>query len=86
MIKYKTNLDRSIEKFNVIKESKCRITYEQKHLWRGEIRQCTENKISNFFSWHESFDEAKQHLIDLKQNKIDRLTSQLNEIKSLKEE
>ena len=86
MIKYRTNLDRSIEKFNVVKESKCRITYEKKYSWEDKMRQYTENKISNFFSWHESFDEAKQYLIDLKQNKIDRLISQLNEIKSLKEE
>lgn len=75
--KYKAKITRtytSIIKYNVVKETKHRITYVREHKnWKTNcienIKKC-ENKISNNYTWFDSFDEAKIYCIMKHNEKI----------------
>ena len=69
MKKYKTgSYDTRIEEYEVVKETAHRVTFkkESKHYLTGidQIKIDTENKSSNYHQWHDSFENAKQFLVE----------------------
>ena len=79
MFKYRTNLGTEITKYKVINETKSRITfkYEIKFLEDHRIINKTESKTANSHSWHDTFEEAQNHLIKATELRIKGLKKQL---------
>jgi len=71
MYKYRAIWER-IEKLEVIKETPKQVVFI--NVRGGQDREL---KKTSYFSWHDTFEEAKQALIDEKQFKIDTLKRQL---------
>ena len=73
-IKYRTNGDDKIKGFEVIKETKTRITFRNVYTtWNGKEQERidTENKESRYQSWHDTFEDAKAYLINGKIKSIE---------------
>lgn len=66
--KFKTNSQNEIIKYEIIKETKLRITYIKfiSDVQTKEYKsiEVTENKKSMFHSWHDTFEDAKNYLIN----------------------
>lgn len=78
MEKFKTNLATQIEKFEIVKETKTRITYKFSDcLDKTKFYERTENKMSQYHSWHDNFEMAKLHLIAINNRRIERLKQQI---------
>lgn len=54
--------------FEVVKETKCQITYIQE--WHGRKNESRVAKYSKYEQWFHSFQEAKQHIIDRERKKL----------------
>lgn len=61
-----------IEKFAVLKETAAQVVFLNE---RGKEQR--ENKTTDWYSWHKSWDEAKAHLVAEAQAKVDSLRLQL---------
>ena len=88
-MKYKTDLVASIKKHRVIKESNSRIEYDRDALdetsYKDGISQLitrTENKLSMYHSWHDTFEDAQEHLILHNKKKIESLLRQIRYLES----
>ena len=88
-MKYKTDLVASIKKYRVIKESNSRIEYDRDALdetsYKDGISQLitrTENKLSMYHSWHDTFEDAQEHLILHNKKKIESLLRQIQYLES----
>ena len=62
-----------IKELLVIKETDKQIVYISD--WSG--REVRESKVSTYYSWHNTRDEAKEHLICEAKNRIETLNQQL---------
>lgn len=73
--KYRANLilDK-VEKFEIIKETPKQIVFNHKG------RAVRVSKDSRYYSWNDTFDEAKEYLIAINKSKVDSLTSQLEHV------
>jgi len=74
MYKYRAMWER-IEKLEVIKETPKQVVFINEHGLQDRAL-----KKTSYFSWHDTFEEAKQALIDEKQFNIDKLKRQLENV------
>ena len=72
MKKYKAAFER-IEEFEIIKETPKQIVYITHY-----GKEARDNKKTTYISWHDTFDEAKQELINKCINKIIKIKAQLD--------
>ena len=68
MKKYRTQFD-EIKEIEVLRET------EKQIVLMSGLR---ESKTTEWQSWHDSFEDAKQHLIDAAQKDIDSINTRLN--------
>ena len=71
MYKYRAIWEQ-IEKFEIVKETPKQVVF--KNVRGGEDREL---KNTSYYSWHDTFAEAKQALINERQSKVDSLKRQL---------
>jgi hypothetical protein len=81
MEKFRTDQGTKIEKFEVVKETPQRVTYKKEYRsWVNdiiEIKEVTENKNTNWASWHDSFEEARKYLLDIQRSRIEDYKRQI---------
>lgn len=80
MEKFKTTYGDSITKYEVIKETEKQITFINKWTdWnkKENSREVRENKDSKYHKWHNTFDEAKNYLIEYNKKQIENLETQI---------
>lgn len=85
MKKYRTKWRELIEPFEVVKETAAKISFIRIHKTHtGETIEKveTEMKVSNYCSWHNTFEEAKDFLITCADNEIKK---QINKLEMLEE-
>ena len=83
--KYRVNYSFSarITKHIVIKETNARITYDSVNKFdKNELILRTENKLSMYHSWHDTFEDAQSHLILHNKKKIESLLRQIQYLES----
>lgn len=75
----------SINEYEIISESEKKVKYVDELGY-----ECSEKKISNFHSWHNTKEEAKSYLTSLEQKKIEQhqkhieyATKEIEKIKTL---
>lgn len=73
MIKYRARFE-EITKHEIVKETAKQVVYKTE---RGHERR--EAKETDWYIWKDSFDEAKQALLDRKQEAVDKHTRFLNQ-------
>jgi hypothetical protein len=86
MEKFKTTYGDSITKYEVIKETEKQITFI--HKWtdwnkKEQSRELRENKDSTYHKWHDTFEDAKNYLIEYNKNKISNLENQITKAKEV---
>ena len=87
--KYKTRFSDEIAKHLVINETNARITYHRDAISntvnefdKNELIPLTENKLSMYHSWHDTFEDAQEHLILHNKKKIESLLRQIQYLES----
>ena len=89
--KYRVNYYFSalITKHLVIKETNARITYHRDPITdavnefdKNELIPLTENKLSMYHSWHDTLEDAQEHLILHNKKKIESLLRQIRYLES----
>jgi len=80
MEKFRTTDGEVITKYKVIKETDKQITYINKI-----EREVRENKESSYHQWHNTFDDAKNFLIEYNTKRINNLETQLFNAKEILE-
>lgn len=84
MKKFRTRWDDQIESFEVVKETEKQIVFI-KTGWNNKTIEERELKESSYHKWHNSFDEAKQYLINKQSNRIKSLEKQIEDSKRIVE-
>lgn len=80
MEKFKTTYGDTITKYEVIKETEKQITFIKKWInWdkKEQSIEVRENKDSNYHKWHDTFEEAKNYLIEYNKKQIENLETQI---------
>jgi hypothetical protein len=72
---FRTNLGTQIKEFEVIKKTKCRITYKSPYYKKSFKTEGIEGKYA---CWHNTFEEAKMFLIKRSQDSVSELTNKLD--------
>ena len=87
---YRIDCFRHIEKREILRETAKTVIFEEES-W-GEIRERKELKRSDYHSWHNTWEEAKNFLVSKARSKLeyakrdlDRARSNLQKIERLKE-
>ena len=81
MIKYRTNFN-EIRSFEVIKETPKQIVFIKTFMNGGCQREERENKTTSYSSWHDTFEDAQNHLLTKQQSKIDMYERNLIQAKA----
>ncbi len=77
MIKYKTGRWKNeIEEVKIIKETAKQVTYAYND-WNGSPCERREAKESNYHQYHDSWEDAHEHLLNKAHSRIESLRSQL---------
>ena len=70
-VKYRANYN-SIKEFEIIKETEKQVVYKNE---RGAENR--EAKISDWCSWHNTFEEAREYIIQKEMKSIEQLLSRI---------
>ena len=76
MIKYRTRFD-NIEAIEVVRETKKQVVLPA-NSWGKET---SENKVSNWTNWHETWEEAHAFLVSKAEREVESLRLQLEQAK-----
>lgn len=78
VFKFRINHSNDIVKHEVVKETAARITFKKNRLFEKDKEYIdTENKNSSWHTWHDTFEDAKQYLINKTERRIEYLKQDL---------
>lgn len=80
MIKYRL-YSGEIKPYEVVKETPKQVVYLKRHYFKSEeFVEEREMKISHWWSWHDTFEQAKNYLLFTKEQEVNRYLSIINRL------